>query len=77
MNRPDLVDRLVILNCPHPAGIARELAANEAQKKASAYARAFQQEDSHKKIKPENLVAYADMSDFASKPPGAVQTLKP
>jgi pimeloyl-ACP methyl ester carboxylesterase len=67
MSKPDLVDRLVILNCPHPAGIARELATSQAQKKASAYARAFQQEDSHKKIKPENLVFWIKDPDVQKK----------
>jgi pimeloyl-ACP methyl ester carboxylesterase len=56
MSKPEMVEKLVILNCPHPAGIARELAHNESQKKASGYAREFQKEDSHKKIKAEQLV---------------------
>jgi pimeloyl-ACP methyl ester carboxylesterase len=42
---PDKVDRLVILNLPHPQGLSRELANNPAQQKASAYARNFQKPD--------------------------------
>lgn len=39
---PDMVDRLVILNLPHPRGLARELATNPEQRENSAYARRFQ-----------------------------------
>jgi pimeloyl-ACP methyl ester carboxylesterase len=35
--RPDAVDRLVVLNSPHPIPFARELANNPAQQTASAY----------------------------------------
>jgi epoxide hydrolase 4 len=44
MHVPAVVERLVILNMPHPRGLARELARNPAQVQASAYAHAFQQE---------------------------------
>ncbi|MBX3731307.1 MAG: alpha/beta hydrolase [Verrucomicrobiae bacterium] len=40
---PEWVERLVILNLPHPRGLARELANNPEQQAASAYARRFQQ----------------------------------
>jgi pimeloyl-ACP methyl ester carboxylesterase len=56
MARPEMTDRLVVLNCPHPANLRRELASNPDQQKASAYARAFQQKDAHLKLKPEALV---------------------
>ena len=39
--RPDMTDKLVILNLPHPNGMARELAGNPQQQQNSAYARAF------------------------------------
>lgn len=42
MLRPDLVERLVILNLPHPRCLLRELRENPAQLAASAYARNFQ-----------------------------------
>ncbi len=35
--RPDIVERLVVLNSPHPVPFARELANNPAQQAASAY----------------------------------------
>ena len=42
INKPEMVDKLVILNLPHPNGVARELANNPEQQQNSAYARAFQ-----------------------------------
>ena len=41
MYQPDIVAKLVILNLPHPNGLARELANNPDQRKNSAYARRF------------------------------------
>ncbi len=38
---PEMVENLVILNLPHPNGMARELATNEEQQRNSAYARRF------------------------------------
>jgi pimeloyl-ACP methyl ester carboxylesterase len=40
---PQLVERLVILNLPHPNGLLRELRSNPEQIKNSEYARNFQQ----------------------------------
>ena len=34
---PEYLEKLVIINCPHPAIFARELAENPAQQKASQY----------------------------------------
>jgi pimeloyl-ACP methyl ester carboxylesterase len=39
---PQMVDRLIILNLPHPNGLMRELRSNPAQIKNSEYARTFQ-----------------------------------
>ena len=55
MTHPDKVDRLVILNLPHPKGLARELANNPQQQKNSQYARNFQEPDAASKVKPEML----------------------
>jgi len=55
MAHPDKTDRLVILNLPHPKGLARELANNPQQQKNSQYARNFQQPDAASKTKPEML----------------------
>src|SRR5262249_29545553 len=45
MAHPELVERLVILNLPHPRGLLRELRENPQQQANSAYARAFQESD--------------------------------
>src|ERR1019366_7173771 len=38
---PDMLDKLVIINAPHPTVFARELANNPAQQKASSYFNLF------------------------------------
>ncbi|MBL8207050.1 MAG: alpha/beta hydrolase [Blastocatellia bacterium] len=58
MTMPQLTDKLVILNLPHPKGLARELANNPAQQKNSQYARNFQQEGFHKNLKAEQLAGW-------------------
>jgi pimeloyl-ACP methyl ester carboxylesterase len=45
LNRPEMVEKLVILNLPHPNGLVRELWNNPKQYENSAYARAFQEKD--------------------------------
>jgi epoxide hydrolase 4 len=50
LNAPQFVDRLIILNLPHPRGLSRELAHNPEQQKNSAYARNFQQPDAAEKL---------------------------
>ncbi|MBO0797414.1 MAG: alpha/beta hydrolase [Blastocatellia bacterium] len=56
ISMPQLVEKLIILNLPHPRGIARELARNPEQQKNSQYARDFQQPDAHTKLTAEQLV---------------------
>jgi pimeloyl-ACP methyl ester carboxylesterase len=50
MTFPDKTDKLIILNLPHPKGLARELANNPEQQKNSKYARDFQDPDAVKKM---------------------------
>jgi epoxide hydrolase 4 len=57
-NAPQLLERLVILNLPHPRGLGRELANNPEQQKNSAYARSFQEEGSEKKLTAEGLARW-------------------
>lgn len=57
-NAGQLLDRLVILNLPHPRGLGRELATNLEQQKNSAYARSFQEEGSEKKLTAEGLARW-------------------
>ncbi|MEW6212585.1 MAG: alpha/beta hydrolase [Acidobacteriota bacterium] len=55
MHLPDMTEKLIILNLPHPRGIGRELANNPQQQKNSQYARNFQKEGAHLQLKPEQL----------------------
>lgn len=55
---PALLDRLIILNLPHPRGLGRELANNPEQQKNSAYARQFQEPDSHLRLSAEGLAVW-------------------
>ena len=43
--KPDMTERLIVLQTPHPRGILRELRTNPAQQEASLYARNFQQQE--------------------------------
>ncbi len=55
MRRPELVEKLAILNMPHPYSLARELATNPDQVKYSQYARNFMDPEFYKQISPERL----------------------
>jgi len=55
LNRPDLVNHLIIMSVPHPAGFAREMANNKAQQANSQYARDFQQPGAEKMLTAEGL----------------------
>lgn len=58
MDEPTLVDRLIVLNMPHPWAIARELANNPSQRKASEYVRLFRQPASHSQFPKDRLSAW-------------------
>jgi pimeloyl-ACP methyl ester carboxylesterase len=55
LNVPQVTEKLIILNLPHPRGLSRELANNPAQQKNSQYARNFQQPDAASKLTAEGL----------------------
>ena len=55
MTHPEMTDRLIILNLPHPNGLRRELATNPEQQKNSQYARDFQKPDAASKLTAEGL----------------------
>ncbi len=59
MSRPELVEKLIIVNLPHPAALRRELANNPQQQQNSQYARNFQQPDAHLKLSAEGLASLA------------------
>ena len=58
MMRPQMTDKLIILNLPHPRGLSRELANNPKQQENSKYARNFQLEDAHKQLTAERLAGW-------------------
>jgi pimeloyl-ACP methyl ester carboxylesterase len=58
MSIPQMTERLIILNLPHPRGLTRELARNPEQQKNSAYARAFQKEGAEKLLTAEALASW-------------------
>ena len=55
MSVPQVVDKLIILNLPHPRGLSHELATNPEQAKNAQYARNFQKEGAEKSLTPEGL----------------------
>lgn len=55
MAMPKMVEKLVIVNLPHPKGMTRELANNKEQQNNSQYARNFQKPDSHTRLSAEGL----------------------
>jgi pimeloyl-ACP methyl ester carboxylesterase len=68
-----VVNKLVILSVPHPAGLARELATNKAQQEGSNYARNFQKEGSEKNLTAEGLAGW--VKDPKEKP-GYIEAFK-
>ncbi|MEA3221585.1 MAG: alpha/beta hydrolase [Thermodesulfobacteriota bacterium] len=58
MTNPELVEKLIICNLPHPKGLMRELANNPKQQHNSKYARNFQKEGAHEKLTAEVLAAW-------------------
>ncbi len=60
---PELTERLVILNLPHPRGLTRELATNPRQQENSQYARDFQQPDAHERLSAEGLAGWVADED--------------
>ena len=58
MTKPEMTDRLAVLNLPHPKGLNRELANNPAQQRNSQYARAFQLPGAHKLLNAERLAGW-------------------
>ena len=55
MRHPEMTDRLIICNVPHPKALLRELAHNPEQQRNSQYARNFQKEDAAAALSPESL----------------------
>lgn len=58
MTYPQMTEKLVILNLPHPNGLRRELEKNPDQQRNSQYAFDFQQPDAASKLTPETLAEW-------------------
>jgi pimeloyl-ACP methyl ester carboxylesterase len=58
MGKPEMTERLIILNLPHFRGIQRELANNPRQHKNSQYARNFQKDGAHKFLSAKLLAGW-------------------
>jgi pimeloyl-ACP methyl ester carboxylesterase len=57
---PGYLEKLVIINCPHPAILARELAANPAQQKASQYMLFFRSPQAEQQLSANNYAGLVD-----------------
>jgi epoxide hydrolase 4 len=57
---PEYLSKLVIVNCPHPAILARELASNPAQQKASQYMLLFRGPQAEQMLSANNYAALVD-----------------
>jgi pimeloyl-ACP methyl ester carboxylesterase len=66
LQRPELVDRLVIMSVPHPANMARELRDNPVQQAGSQYARNFQKAGSENSMTAEGTAGW--VKDPEAKP---------
>ena len=58
MAHPELTDRLIVLNLPHPRGLIRELATNPQQQRNSQYARDFQKPGAAAKVTIDDLSSW-------------------
>src|SRR5262249_41831597 len=58
MSAPQLVEKLIICNLPHPRALNRELANNPEQQKSSQYARDFQRDGAERLLTPDVLAAW-------------------
>jgi pimeloyl-ACP methyl ester carboxylesterase len=59
---PEMLERLIIINSPHPAIFARELVENRAQQEASQYMRFFQNRNAEEKLSANN---FSMLEEFA------------
>jgi pimeloyl-ACP methyl ester carboxylesterase len=60
MRHPEWVEKLIIINAPHPAIFARELLHNPAQQKASGYMLLFRSLEAEQKLSADNYVWLTD-----------------
>ena len=67
MFHPEVVERLVILNLPHPNGLRRELVNNAEQRKNSAYARHFQTKGAAAQLTAKGLATWVTDAEARAK----------
>jgi epoxide hydrolase 4 len=68
MRYPDLLEKLIIINSPHPAVFARELLHNAAQQKASQYMLMFRTSEAERILSENNFAGLvAAVTQFGSK----------
>ncbi|MBT9599010.1 MAG: alpha/beta hydrolase [Vitreoscilla sp.] len=67
MDAPELIEGLVVMNMPHPWAIARELALNPDQLKASEYVRLFKQPEAHRHFPVPRLGAWVADPDYKAR----------
>jgi pimeloyl-ACP methyl ester carboxylesterase len=67
LNLPQMTDRLIILNLPHPKGLSHALATDPEQQKNSQYARNFQTPDAASKLTAEGLAGWVKDPDARAK----------
>ncbi len=68
IRHPELVEKLVIINSPHPAVFARELLNNPAQQKASQYMLMLRSADAERVLSEKNFARLTDvLVQFGSK----------
>jgi epoxide hydrolase 4 len=58
MTHPEWINELIILNLPHPSGIAREIVSNPQQRKNSTYAFNFQKPGAEADLSAEKLAGW-------------------
>ena len=63
MTKPEMVEKLIICNLPHPKGLSRELANNPEQQKNSEYARRFQKKGAHLVLTAKRLSSWVKDED--------------
>lgn len=56
LNRPELVDKLIVVDLPHPRGLRREMLINDEHRRNTQYARDFQKPGAHLEWPPERLL---------------------
>ena len=73
MAHPEMTEKLIILNLPHPNGLLRELAHNPEQQNNSAYARYFQTPEAASQLTAEGLSKWVRDEQARSKYVQALQ----